>query len=64
MDAAITELLSNAAGLGILLFVLVAIYRIVDRVLSIAEIGVQKFLSDFERIADGIADIAETSRNR
>ena len=59
MEESIGLIVRDSVGLGVLILVLVGLYRIIGRVLTMAELGFSRFLNDFERVADGIADIAE-----
>lgn len=64
MVETVDTIIRDSVGLGVLFLVLVGIYRLLDRVLSIIEKAVDLFLEDFKRIADGISDIAETTATR
>lgn len=61
MEQSIDLIIRDSVGLGILILVLVGLYRLIGRVLSIAESGFTRFLDDFERVADGIADVARNT---
>lgn len=60
MEETITLIVRDSVGLGVLILVLVGLYRLIGRVLSIVEMGAQRFLDDFEKIAEGITHIAES----
>lgn len=58
MTETLDILIRDSVGLGVLVLVLIGFYRLLDKLLSIFQIGIEQFLKDFSRIADGIADIA------
>lgn len=60
MEESIYLVIRESVGLGVLLLVLVGLYKFGARILDIMEIGVGRFLNDFERIADGIGNIAKS----
>lgn len=64
MNEIVDAIARDSVGLGVLLLTLIGLYRLANRAMGIFEIGVNKFLIDFERIADGIADIAKRPPTR
>lgn len=56
--------LSDGVSLGILFLILAGLYRLAGRALDIFEMGVGRFLDDFEKIADGIERIAKSPPTR
>lgn len=64
MDEIALQLLQESVSFALLVGVLVGLYRLASRILSIGELGFDKFLNDFERIADGIQDIAKNGGDR
>ena len=58
------QLIQESVSLGVLFVVLLGMYRLANRVLTIFEKGVTQFLTDFERIADGIDLISKNSATR
>lgn len=64
MNQLVDEIIRDSVGLGVLLLVLVGLYRLLGRMMTIAETGFDRFLNDFTRIADGIAEIARNTTTR
>lgn len=63
MDSMVAEIIRDSVGMGILLLVLIGLYKLVSRFVGLAELGLSRFLNDFERMSDGIATLAETERH-
>lgn len=63
MDNLLDAALQDGVSLAILIMVLAGLYRLTSRILGIIEIGIDRFLLDFARIADGISDIADSNQN-
>lgn len=58
------QMFQESLSLGLLVIILIGLFRLANRVMNIAEMGVDRFLEDFRRIADGISDIAENTTTR
>ena len=63
MDTVISEIVRDSVGLGVLILVLLGVYRLVSRLVGLGELGLSRFLDDFERMADGIGKLAEPGRD-
>ena len=64
MDTVLSEIIRDSVGLGILLLVLVGVYKLVSRLVGMGEVGLERFLLDFERMSDGITKLADSQRQR
>ena len=58
------QVVQESVSLGVLVIILIGLFRLANRVMNIAEMGVERFLEDFKRLADGISDIAENTTTR
>lgn len=58
------QMFKESISLGLLVVILIGMFRLANRVMNIAEMGVERFLEDFKRIADGISTIAENTTTR
>jgi len=58
------QIFKESVSLGLLVLVIIGLYRLANRVMNIFEMGVERFLEDFNRVADGISDIAENTTTR
>lgn len=64
MDRLLEIALTEGVSLAILVLVLAGGYRIASRLMTLLEIGLERFLTDFEKMADGIAEIAKATADK